>query len=345
MLRGHGDDGYAQLTEIKHDFSSNVCREALPEGLLDHLRQGLEGLSHYPEPASESLRATIARREGVTPSSVLVTNGATEAIYLVAQAFPKRISYVLQPTFSEYADACRLYGHQLRSIRRLDEVGEDATMVWLCNPNNPTGTVIPREALQELVVAHPKVVFVVDQSYEAFCREPLLTVGESAGYGNLLLLHSMTKQYALPGLRLGYLTGAEQLVSKVERMLQPWSVNVLAQRAGEFILCKRREERGVRRENSIEWSLDAYMEETQRLWAAVADIDGMEPLPTTTNFFLVRLERPCGSELKAWLAERGILIRDASNFEGLDGHYVRMAAQRPDENNLLIEKLREWSMR
>ena len=341
MLRGHGDDGYAQLTEIKHDFSSNVCREALPEGLLEHLRQGLEGLSHYPEPASESLRATIARREGVTPASVLVTNGATEAIYLAAQAFPKRISYVLQPTFSEYADACRLYGHQLRSIRRLDEVGEDATMVWLCNPNNPTGTVIPREVLLELVVAHPKVVFVVDQSYEAFCREPLLTVGEAAGYGNLLLLHSMTKQYALPGLRLGYLTGAEQLVSKVERMLQPWSVNMLAQQAGMFVL----EERFKREEKRGAMFADEYLRETQRLWAAVAEIEGMEPLPTTTNFFLVRLERPCGGELKAWLAERGILIRDASNFEGLDGHYIRMAAQRPDENNLLIEKLREWSMR
>ncbi len=341
MLRGHGDDGYAQPTEIKHDFSSNVCREALPEGLLEHLRQGLEGLSHYPEPASESLRATIARHEGVTPASVLVTNGATEAIYLAAQAFPKRISYVLQPTFSEYADACRLYGHQLRSIRRLDEVGEDATMAWLCNPNNPTGTVIPREVLLELVVAHPKVIFVVDQSYEAFCREPLLTVGEAVGYGNLLLLHSMTKQYALPGLRLGYLTGAEQLVSKVERMLQPWSVNVMAQRAGMFVL----EERFKRKEKRGAMFADEYLRETQRLWAAVADIDGMEPLPTTTNFFLVRLERPCGGELKAWLAERGILIRDASNFEGLDGHYVRMAAQRPDENNLLIEKLREWSMR
>lgn len=341
MLRGHGDDGYAQPTEIKHDFSSNVCREALPEGLLEHLRQGLEGLSHYPEPASESLRATIARHEGVTPASVLVTNGATEAIYLAAQAFPKRISYVLQPTFSEYADACRLYGHQLRSIRRLDEVGEDASMAWLCNPNNPTGTVIPREALLELVVAHPKVIFVVDQSYEAFCREPLLSVSEAAGYGNLLLLHSMTKQYALPGLRLGYLTGAEQLVSKVERMLQPWSVNVMAQQAGMFVL----EERIKRKEKRGAMFADEYLRETQRLWAAVAEIEGMEPLPTTTNFFLMRLERPCGGELKAWLAERGILIRDASNFEGLDGHYVRMAAQRPDENNLLIEKLREWSMR
>lgn len=214
-------------------------------------------------------------------------------------------------------------------------------MAWLCNPNNPTGTVIPREALLELVVAHPKVVFVVDQSYEAFCREPLLSVGEAAGYGNLLLLHSMTKQYALPGLRLGYLTGAEQLVSKVERMLQPWSVNVMAQQAGMFVL----EERFKRKEKRGATFADEYLRETQRLWAAVAEIEGMEPLPTTTNFFLMRLERPCGGELKAWLAERGILIRDASNFEGLDGHYVRMAAQRPDENNLLIEKLREWSMR
>ena len=105
MLKGHGDDGYAQQTAIKHDFSSNVCKEALPEGLLEYLCQHLEALTHYPEPASESLRTLIARREGVTPASVLVTNGATEAIYLTAQAFPRGVSYVLQPTFSEYADA------------------------------------------------------------------------------------------------------------------------------------------------------------------------------------------------------------------------------------------------
>jgi threonine-phosphate decarboxylase len=218
-------------------------------------------------------------------------------------------------------------------------------MVWLCNPNNPTGTVIPKGELLLRIAAHPDVVFVMDQSYEAFCREPLLSVQEAATYGNLLLLHSMTKQYALPGLRLGYLTGAEKLVGKVECRLQPWSVNVLAQLAGKFILCKRREERGVRRENSIEWSLDAYMEETQRLWTAVRGIDGMEALPTSTNFFLVRLEKPLARSLKQWLAEEGILIRDASNFEGLDGHYIRIAAQRPEENDLLIEKLKEWSMR
>ena len=345
MLKGHGDDGYAQQTAIKHDFSSNVCKEALPEGLLEYLRQHLEALTHYPEPASESLRTLIARREGVTPASVLVTNGATEAIYLTAQAFPRGVSYVLQPTFSEYADASRLSGHQVKGIRHLEEVGEEATMVWLCNPNNPTGTVIPKGELLLRIAAHPDVVFVVDQSYEAFCREPLLSVQEAATYGNLLLLHSMTKQYALPGLRLGYLTGAEKLVGKVECRLQPWSVNVLAQRAGEFILCKRREERGVRRENSIEWSLDAYMEETQRLWTAVRGIDGMEALPTSTNFFLVRLEKPLAKSLKQWLAEEGILIRDASNFEGLDGHYIRIAAQRPEENDLLIGKLKEWSMR
>ena len=303
MLKGHGDDGYAQQTAIKHDFSSNVCKEALPEGLLEYLCQHLEALTHYPEPASESLRTFIARREGVTPASVLVTNGATEAIYLTAQAFPRGVSYVLQPTFSEYADASMLSGHQVKGIRHLEEVGEEATMVWLCNPNNPTGTVIPKGELLLRIAAHPDVVFVVDQSYEAFCREPMLSVQEAATYGNLLLLHSMTKQYALPGLRLGYLTGAEKLVGKVECRLQPWSVNVLA------------------------------------------GIDGMEALPTSTNFFLVRLEKPLAKSLKQWLAEEGILIRDASNFEGLDGHYIRIAAQRPEENDLLIGKLKEWSMR
>lgn len=337
MLKGHGDDGYAQQTAIGHDFSSNVCREALPEGLQEYLRQHLETLTHYPEPASESLRALIAGREGVTVASVLVTNGATEAIYLTAQAFPRGVSYVLQPTFSEYADACRLSGHQVKGIRHLNEVGEDATMVWLCNPNNPTGTVISKGELLLRIAAHPDVVFVVDQSYEAFCREPLLSVGEASAYGNLLLLHSMTKQYALPGLRLGYLTGAEKLVAKVEHRLQPWSVNVLAQRAGEFILGEKSEKPS--------FAVDAYLRETQRLRAAIGGIDGMEALPTATNFFLVRLEEPSAGALKQWLAGEGILIRDASNFEGLDGHYIRIAAQRPEENDLLIEKLKEWSMR
>ena len=352
MLKGHGDDGYAQQTAIGHDFSSNVCRDALPEGLQEYLRQHLETLTHYPEPASESLRALIAGREGITVASVLVTNGATEGIYLTAQAFARGVSYVLQPTFSEYADACRLAGHQVKGIRHLNEVGEDATMVWLCNPNNPTGTVISKGELLLRIAAHPDVVFVVDQSYEAFCREPLLSVGEASAYGNLLLLHSMTKQYALPGLRLGYLTGAEKLVAKVEHRLQPWSVNVLAQRAGEFILEERGKATGrrtefgnERKENSIEWSVDAYLEETQRLRAAIGGIDGMEALPTATSFFLVRLEEPSAGALKQWLAGEGILIRDASNFEGLDGHYIRIAAQRPEENDLLIEKLKEWSMR
>ena len=368
MLSGHGDDGYAQQTAIRHDFSSNVCREALPEGLLEYLRQGPDMLTHYPEPASESLRALIAKREGVTPASVLVTNGATEAIYLTAQAFMPTAplssplggksesagnpspqggswwgaeglvgTYILQPTFSEYADACRLYGHRVKGVGRLDEVGEEAAMVWLCNPNNPTGTVIPKTELLRQVSVHPSVVFVVDQSYEAFCREPLLSVREAAAFENLLLLHSMTKQYALPGLRLGYLTGAAKQVKRVERFLQPWSVNALAQRAGQFLS-------GVRSGEDA-FPVEDYLRETRRLRAAIDAMEGMEALPTSTNFFLVRLREPCAGALKQWLAGLGILIRDASNFEGLDGHYVRIAAQRPEENDLLIEKLRQWSTR
>ena len=108
---------------------------------------------------------------------------------------------------------------------------------------------------------------------------------------------------------------------------------------------RRTEFGNERKENSIEWSVDAYLEETQRLRAAIGGIDGMEALPTATSFFLVRLEEPSAGALKQWLAGEGILIRDASNFEGLDGHYIRIAAQRPEENDLLIEKLKEWSMR
>ena len=133
----------------------------------------------------------------------------------------------MQPTFSEYADACRMHGHRVTSLYRLPaesegyRLPEEVRMLWLCNPNNPTGTVVEKEYLATLISHNPQVCFVIDQSYEFFTLRPLFSAAEAAEFPNVLLLHSMTKRYAVPGLRLGYVTGAPHLLHRLRTNRMP----------------------------------------------------------------------------------------------------------------------------
>ena len=391
MIQGHGDDAYRFARTIRANFSSNVYGRVDLEVLKAHLKQSLDAISHYPEPEPYTLEAALAARHSIDPAAVCVTNGATEAIYLIAHAFSGSRSTILQPTFSEYADACRLYGHEiLHSVQDdnrwrkakqrvgfgldgifsagqnetqssgaseddirwreakqrvgfgLDSIfsaGQNETqssgaLVWLCNPNNPTGGVIPKEQLRSWIETHPEIIFVIDQSYGFFTQAPLLTAAEASAYPNVLQLHSMTKRYAMPGLRLGYVTAAPQLLERVRAVRMPWSVNALAIEAGLF-LCDHPETAPI--------DLPSLLAETQRLRAQLNALPGLTAEPTQTHFFLCRLATGRACDLKQWLAEKhGILIRDAANFEGLDEGCFRIATQTPEENKLLGEAIRQY---
>lgn len=357
MIQGHGDDAYRFARTIRANFSSNVYGRVDLEALKAHLKQSLDAISHYPEPEPYTLEAALAARYGIDPAAVCVTNGATEAIYLIAHAFSGSRSTILQPTFSEYADACQLYGHAIfhyvldnsrwceakqRVGFGLDSIfsaGQNETqssgaLVWLCNPNNPTGSVIPKEQLRSWIEAHPDIVFVIDQSYGFFTQAPLLTAAEATSYPNVLQLHSMTKRYAMPGLRLGYATAAPQLLERVRAVRMPWSVNALAIEAGLF-LCDHPETAPI--------DLPSLLAETQRLRAQLNALPGLTAEPTQTHFFLCRLATGRACDLKQWLAEKhGILIRDAANFESLDAGCFRIATQTPEENKLLVEAVRQY---
>ena len=167
------------------------------------------------------MEARIASRCQLPSGAVCVTNGATEAIYLIAQTFRGTNTAILQPTFSEYADACRMHGHRVSSLYQLPKeqdgyrLPDDVRMLWLCNPNNPTGTVAGKEYMRGLIEHNPQVCFIIDQSYEFFTLCPLFSPAEAAEYPNVLLLHSMTKRYAIPGLRLGYVTGSSGLLERL----------------------------------------------------------------------------------------------------------------------------------
>ena len=391
MLRGHGDDAYLFGRAIRSDFSSNVYSHMDLEPLKAHLRAHLDVIGHYPEPEPYRLEKALAERLGIAPSTVCVTAGATEAIYHIAHAFSGRHSTILAPTFSEYADACRMYqhsiahsvapvsvllpkkgrfaGHRPPLHSLLNECGNDgylgsepcvglveqpvflfcegsqqkrvpvapgekASVIWLCNPNNPTGSVIPKEQMIQAIEENPDTIFVMDQSYGFFTKEELLTPAEAVRYPNALQLHSMTKRYAMPGLRLGYVTGHPALIEQVRAVRMPWSVNALAIEAGLF-LCAHPDTAPI--------DLPALLAETQRLVEALNDIPGLTAEPTQTHFFLCSLSKGSAADLKRWLADRhSILIRDASNFQGLDDGCFRIATQTREENDRLVHAIRQY---
>ena len=341
MIKGHGDDTYQYGRPIVANFSSNIYSHADLQDLKDFLKERMEVIGSYPAPDASKLEEGLARQLHLQAEEVLVTSGATQAIYLIAQAFGGSCSAIFQPTFSEYADACRMHGHQVKSLFMLPSdrdnyhLPEDVRMLWLCNPNNPTGQVVPLDELRNLLEANSQVLFVIDHSYEDFTMKYLLTEREALERGNVLLLHSMTKRFAIPGLRLGYVTGDAGLLRRLRNHQMPWAVNALALEAGEWLL----KHDGL----CVPGSLSAYLKETERLHNRLKALGTLEVWDTDTHFMLVRLRMGKASALKEWLMqEKGILIRDASNFEGLGEGFFRIATQDPGENDLLVESIAEW---
>ena len=235
MINGHGDDAY-RYTAIRANFSSNVYHWVNHDGLNRYLAGCLSCIRSYPEPEPYALAGELAQLYGVSPEEICVTNGATEAIYLIAQAFRGSHSAVWIPTFSEYADACRLHGHRVEGISSLEKLTDGEGIFWLCNPNNPTGQTWDVATLRRLIAAYPRKLFVIDQSYALFTEKEVLSVAETVKLPNVLLLHSMTKCYAVPGLRLGAVTGSRELLSRIRACRMPWSVNALAVEAGHYLL-------------------------------------------------------------------------------------------------------------
>lgn len=321
MLIGHGDDAY-QYTHIESDFSSNICAGRSHQLLMGYLALHSELLGHYPEPEAWSLEQLIAEREGISPDNVIVTSGATEAIYLIAQTFPFQAD-IPRPTFSEYEDACSIFPRTDAKHR----------MLWLCNPNNPTGDVYDQLVIDQKVAQYDLVV--LDQSYEHYTDRFVMNPHWAARIPNLIQIHSFTKTYGVPGLRLGYITASETLTALLRQYLRPWSVSALAIEAGKFLMGDDR------------LRCEPDLNEAQRLREELSQIDGILTQATYTNFMLCQFESSLrAADLKDYLArEHHMLIRDASNFRGLTPRHFRIAAQTPAENDALVAAIKTFVKR
>lgn len=323
MMNGHGDDAYHYPPgQIRLNLSSNILLDTPHQGLIEHLAQQLHHIGHYPEVDAHSLEQALALHLGITPQQVMVTSGATEAIYLIAQAHRHSHSTILGPTFAEYADACRLHRHHITHISQWPDHIQTHLM-WLCCPNNPTGTVTPRQDILQLAQEHPHSLVIVDQSYEHYTPQPLLSPTDTPQ--NVLLLHSMTKEYAIPGLRLGYVTGHPHLLQPLRALRQPWSINQIAIDAAHYLL---------RHHQDYRIDLSSLMTERHRVAQALEQTGLVDTHPSDTHILLCHLRQGSACQLKHLLAlQEGILIRDASNFHGLTPAHFRIAVQLDQAKN------------
>ncbi len=333
MLSGHGDD-IQNYDEVKINFSSNIYSGFNHEGLFRYLKSRLNDVTHYPEPDSLSLESELAKDLRIDSAEVMVTNGATEAIYLIAQTFSGAVSAILQPTFSEYADACRIHKHTVCNIYSLPSTFRNVQMVWLCNPNNPTGLVTDKKQLTQLIEANPETVFVIDASYAPFTLRLLPSAAELVEHTNVLMLHSMTKQFSIPGLRLGYVSANRSLLQRIRLQRMPWSVNQLALDAGHYLL---------HHQDDYQIDTGCLMAERDRMTDELRKLGVIDVWQSDSHMILCRLRIGNASALKDFLMlDYGILIRDASNFNGLDKGCFRISVQSPEDDDELLKAIAEW---
>ena len=335
MIYGHGDDTYRYGEKVKMNFSSNIYQKADLTELKQYLATRLDAIGSYPEPEPKELEELIAEKLEIPASMVMVTNGANEAIYLIAQLYRGWASVIPQPTYTEYADACRMFDHII-SYELTDELNilPEDRIYWICNPDNPTGNVMLKSLLAYVIKKHSRYLHVIDQSYADYTLQPMLKPKELLDCYNVMILHSLSKKYCIPGLRLGYMTASPIIIERLRDIRQPWTVNTLAIEAGKWL---------IKNDPKVIPDIEGYIAEAQRLRDELQAIDGIMVMDTKTHYMLVNIDWTTSLELKNWLIENhGILIRDASNFHGLDTHCFRVAAQSPEENDALINAIKEF---
>lgn len=329
------------------DFSSNMNPLGPPSAVRAVLVQYAEHIEHYPDPVARNLTEKLAGRHQIPSSSILIGNGAAELIDLVVRALHAADVTVAVPCFAEYGDAVRKQGGVLHEFPlqasrgfALDEQwiaearGKDKAELYIIgSPNNPTGKAVEPALVRRLLDSGAAVV--VDEAFLDFVPEEtrLTLIQEAAVHPQLFVIRSMTKFYSIPGIRLGYIISHPDSIRKLRRLQVPWSVNSLAQLIGEAVLGDCAFEQATR---------DWLQEEKPRLVAALAEL-GFQVYPSDANYLLLRIPleyQMSASQLQAAMGRRGVLIRDASRFPGLDGSYIRVAVKLREQNERLVAELK-----
>ncbi|MEW6189053.1 MAG: threonine-phosphate decarboxylase CobD [Actinomycetota bacterium] len=332
------------------DFSANINPFGPPPSVFESIRENLSEVAHYPDHESRGLKKALAEYLSVKPSSIILGNGSVELIYLLTSYFRPRFALIPAPTFCEYELAIKAVGGGVIHIRLKKEEGftipteeilealPRVQMVFLCNPNNPTGNLLAGEDLLKILerADELKVVLILDEAYMDFVekRERFSLNREAEKRDNIFVLGSLTKFFALAGLRVGYAIANPKYVEELNSIKNPWNINCFAQVAGVSAL------------RDIEFMRQSRIkirENRHHLFMALSDMKGLKPYPSQANFILVEIEhRDWDSKrLQNELARRCLLIRDCESFRGLSRGFIRLAIRTREENEKLIDALKE----
>ena len=325
------------------DFSSSVGPLGPPGPVITAIERGVDASLSYPDPDYAALRSLIAGAREVDDAQVVLGCGASELIHDWTRALvtPHMGVLMQSPTFSEYASAARLCGARVEEFATM-ELGEDigglvskiphGGCVYVCNPNNPTGELLERREILEIVGAASKVgaQVLVDEAFIEFPSRKASVIGDVADCDNLYVVHSYTKTFGVPGVRVGYGIGNAHMASALREARIPWTVSGIAQevaRAATPLLVSRSKAAHITKLRAI------CQKESRYLRREIDMIDGFEcTRHHAANFFLVRVSGRTSREVRDRLLEKGMLVRDCASFGGLGDDHIRISVSTHQEN-------------
>jgi L-threonine-O-3-phosphate decarboxylase len=345
---GHGGN-IKHLAEISGrpsgdilDFSANINPLGPPEWALSLISARFREMGHYPDPDCSSLIEAMTERYGVSRDQLIVGNGSTEILYLLPRVLSSRLAVIPVPSYLDYTRVARLTGLPVKTIPLKEEkafkpdiediaalLAEDC-LVFLGQPNNPTGILYETSSLRALARKHPSTIFVVDEAFADFVENMDSIVRNRPP--NVVVLLSLTKIFAMPGLRLGCAVADADIIRRLKEIQPPWSVNAFAQMVGEYALRDR---------DYLNKSRSHVSGQRQHLIDRLLVMGCFTVYPGVANYLLVRIDRAglSASAIAAKLLADGIAIRPCQNFEGLDERFFRIAVRTEWENSKLLASL------
>lgn len=332
------------------DFSANINPLGIPSNFKEEIISNINVIENYPDPDYKDLIAAIARYNNIDENFVVPGNGATEIIFQIAQAVKPRKSLLIVPTFLEYERALRRAGSDIKYYlleesndfkidkkKFINDLKDDIDFVVICNPNNPTGQIIEKKALIEILVKCKTkgINLMLDEAFIEFLddEENNSLIERLADYDNLFIIRALTKFFAIPGLRLGYglmsnLKIKEMLISNKE----PWTINGIAAISGEILLGDK---------SYIKESKEFFENERKHMHERLSELRGIKVFYPHANYIFFKLLANKALDLREELIKRKILIRKCDNYVNLDETFFRVAIKDRASNEKLINTLRE----
>jgi len=342
----HGGINYAEMKALGIDpdnildFSVSTNPFMPPPGIKEIISAA--PITQYPDSQCTGLRQKLSEKLGVSPENILAGSGTTELIRLIAFVYLRQRDRVLiiEPGYGEHEVACRLAGARLIKHDTTEKESfkphvEELTdqihrqkphAVFICNPNNPAGYYLTRKEIEKVLVASGDGLLVIDEAYIAFAVKSRGSL-DLINQGNVIVLRSMTKDYGIPGLRLGYAVSNNKIIDSLRPALPPWNVNSIAQNAGVYVLGQ---------EEYLLQSLQQTQAAKRFLTGELTRL-GFKVLPSDANYFLVKVDN--ATEFRRFILAKGILVRDCSSF-GLE-EYIRVAPRTLPECRKLIRAIND----